>query len=103
MEQLDWGDTFYQACNIQYVGQTTQELRKRHYGHRSDIRNGTAGLGRHFYECHGQGKDLKKNEEQPACQARLDRLEADLQHRLRGLNEHGGINIRDENLRRPGL
>ena len=41
-------------------------------------------------------------EEQPACQARLDRLEADLQHRLRCLTEHGGINIRDENLRRPG-
>ena len=116
-----------QACNIQYVGQTTQELRKRHYGHRSDVRNGTAGLGKHFKECHGQGKDLKVNEnldicmesfslvvvasvrppatleEQPACQARLDRLEADLQHRLRCMNEQGGMNIRDENQRRPGL
>ena len=37
--------------------------------------------------------------EQPACQARLDRREADLQHRLRCMNEHGGMNIRDENQR----
>ena len=37
-------------CNIQYVGQTTQEMRQRHYGHRSDIKSGTAGLGSHFNE-----------------------------------------------------
>ena len=47
------------TCNIQYVGQTTQEIRKRHYGHRSDIRNGVAGLGSHFRDMHGQGLDLK--------------------------------------------
>jgi hypothetical protein len=96
-----------QAYNIQYVGQTKQELRKRHYGHLSDVRNGTE-------ECHGQGKDLKVNEnldicmepfsllvvasvrppatleEQPACQARL------------GWRQDG-TNIRDENQRWLGL
>jgi tripartite motif-containing protein 2/3 len=56
-----------QAYNIQYVGQTTQELRKSHYGHLSDVRNGTAGLGKHFKECHGQGKDLKVNENLDIC------------------------------------
>ena len=47
------------ACNIQYVGQTRQEMRQRHYGHRSDIKNGIAGLGSHFKEVHGNGLDLK--------------------------------------------
>jgi hypothetical protein len=36
------------ACNIQYVGQTTQEMRRRHYGHQRDKRNGIARLGSHF-------------------------------------------------------
>ena len=113
-------------CNIQYVGQTVQEMRQRHYGHRSDIRSGTAGLGSHFKEAHGNGLDLasKANldacmesfklvivasvrpptnpEEQLACQVRLDRLEGDLQHRVRCLDEHGGMNVRDENHRRRG-
>jgi hypothetical protein len=39
-------------------------------------------------------------EEEAACQARLYRLEADLQHRLRFLDEHGFMNLRDDNLRR---
>ena len=41
-------------------------------------------------------------EEELACQVRLDRLEGDLQHRLRCLDEHGGMNIRDENHRMRG-
>ena len=41
-------------------------------------------------------------EEQVTCQARLDRLEGDLQHRLRCLDEHGGMNVRDENNRSRG-
>ena len=108
------------------MGQTVQEMRQRHYGHRSDIRSGTAGLGSHFKEAHGNGLDLasKANldacmesfqlvivasvrppanpEEQLACQVRMDRLEGDLQHRVRCLDEHGGMNVRDENHRRRG-
>ena len=51
------------TCKVQYVGQTRQEMRKRHYGHRSDIRNGIAGLGGHFNEKHGAGLDLTKKED----------------------------------------
>ena len=101
-----------QTCRIQYVGQTTQEMRKRHYGHRSDVRSGTAGLGSHFHEKHGVNLDLQIKEdlktcmegfslvivasvkppatpeEAPACQARL--------HRLRCMSENGGMSNRDE-------
>ena len=111
-------------CNIQYIGQTTKEMRQRHYGHRNEIKNGLAGLGGHFKETHGVGLDLSQQanletcmagftltivasvnppstpEEIPACQARLDRLEGDLQVRMRCMTENGGMCIRDENLRR---
>ena len=80
----------------------------------------------HIKEVHGDGLDLasKANldacmesfklvivasvrppanpEEQLAYQVRLDRLEGDLQHRVRCLDEHGGMNVRDENYRRRG-
>ena len=112
------------TCNIQYVGQTTQEMRKRHYGHRSDVRSRTAGLGSHFHDMHGLGMDLRKDEDLSTCmssfrltivasvkppatpeemqtsQAHLDRIEADLQHRLRCMDEDGGMNRRDENDRK---
>ena len=42
-------------------------------------------------------RPLDNPEEQLTCQARLDRLEGDLQHRLRCLDEHGGMNLRDKN------
>ena len=41
-------------------------------------------------------------EEAPACQARLDRLEGDLQHRLRCMSENGGMRLRDETKRQRG-
>ena len=94
-------------CQVQYIGQTIQTMVARHYGHRSEVRRGEPGLGRHFYEVHGRGLDLSKKEglaqclenftlqviatvrppatpeEEPACRLRLDRLEADMQHPLR--------------------
>ena len=45
-------------CDANYVGQTTQTMRKRHLGHRAEIRAGADGLGRHFKK-HGVGLDLK--------------------------------------------
>ena len=96
----------------------------RTYGHRQEVKGGLDGLGRHFLEVHGAGLDLKKKddlaiclqsfplqiipsvrppatpEEVPACQQRLDMLEADMQHRLRCMSENGGMCIRDENNRR---
>ena len=85
-------------CNVDYVGQTTQTMRKRHLGHRADIRAGADGLGEHFLSKHGVGKDLKnenvfENEVmkhfnltiiasvepgQPWTLRRLDQLEGDL-------------------------
>ena len=115
------------TCKIQYVGQTTQEMRRRHYGHRSDIRNGVEGLGSHFRDVHGQGLDLKLDanlntcmdifrlavvasvrppsspEEEEASQTHLDRIEADLQKRLRCMFENGGMNVRDEDKRRRSI
>ena len=52
---------------IQYVGQTTQEMRKRHYEHRHIVMSGTAGLGSHFHEVHGWGLDLKKEDDLKTC------------------------------------
>ena len=113
-----------EECNIQYTGQTRQTMVARHYGHRSEVKQGADGLGRHFKEVHGVGMDLFKKEdlarclesfnlqiigsvkppatpeEEPVCQARLDRLEADMQHRLRCMSESGGMNLRDENIRK---
>ena len=97
---------------------------ERHYGHRSEVRTGADGLGRHYLDVHGAGLDLSGKpglaiclenfhlqiiasvrppttpEEIDACQDRLDGLEADMQHRLRCMKENGGMNIRDENVRR---
>ena len=112
------------ACQIQYIGQTKQTMSARHYGHRTEVKQGVDGLGRHFNEVHGVGKDLAKKDDlarclesfhlqvigsvrppatpevEPACLSRLDRLEADMQHRLRCMTENGGMNIRDENSRK---
>ena len=111
-------------CQVQYIGQTIQTMVARHYGHRNEVRNGLDGIGRHFKEKHGQGLDLfsktdlakclqsfdlqviasvkppATTEEERSCRQRLDNLEADMQHRLRCMQESGGMNIRDENLRR---
>ena len=38
----------------------------------------------------------------PCSQARLDKLEADLQHRFQCLLKHGGMGKRDETRRRMG-
>ena len=88
------------------------------------MKQGADVFGRHFKEVHGVGKDLSKKEElagclesfqlqvigsvrppatpeeEPACLSRLDRLEADMQHRMRCMTENGGMNIRDENTRK---
>ena len=41
-------------CDIKYVGQSTRTMRQRHLGHRSEIRQGSDGLGVHFRN-HGMG------------------------------------------------
>jgi hypothetical protein len=36
--------------NFNYIGQTSQTLKKRHYGHRSTVKNGNEKFGQHFHE-----------------------------------------------------
>ena len=105
-------------CNIDYVGQTTQSMRERHWGHRSEIRSGADGLGKHFL---GHGVNLNlKNEKifeesvmrhfdltviasvqpgQPWTQVNLDRLEGKFQKNLMSMDYNGGMDVRDETKR----
>ena len=107
-------------CQCQYVGQTTKEMRRRHYGHRDEIKRRSDGIGEHFNDHAIQlGLDLKKSRDmeelmksfkltivgsvqsgKPWTQDRLDSLESDLQHRFQCLLKHGGIGKRDETKRR---
>ena len=97
------------------MGQTTQTMRKRHLGHRGEIRAGADGLGRHFKE-HGVGLDLKNEDVfenrimkhfelivigsvepgKPYSQKNLDRLEGKMQQQLMTMDYQGGINLRDD-------
>ena len=47
-------------CSVDYIGQTTRSMWARHIGHRSEIRSGADGLGRHFLDKHSQGFDMKQ-------------------------------------------
>ena len=110
-------------CNVDYVGQTTQTMRKRHLGHRGEIRSGADGLGKHFLS-HGNNLNLKNENifeenimkhfeltiigsvepNKPWTQANLDKLEAKFQKNMMCMDYNGGINLRDETkrTRRPG-
>ena len=94
-------------------------MRERHWGHRSEIRSGADGLGKHFL-CHGVNLNLKNEkifEEsvmrhfdltviasvqpgQPWTQVNLDRLEGKFQKNLMSMDYSGGMNIRDETKRK---
>ena len=87
-----------------------------------NFRSGVAGLGSHFHDVHGGGLDLSKDddlrvcpssfllaivasveppstpEEMQASKAHIDRIMANLQNRLKCLDE-SGMNRRDENER----
>ena len=104
---------------MDYVGQSTQSMRARHLGHRSEIWSGADGLGRHFLN-HGNGFDLKSDNmfeekvmqhfeltiiasvepNKPWTQSRLDNLEGRQQKQLMAMEYNGGINLRDETHRR---
>ena len=100
---------------MDYIGQTTQTMRRRHLGHRSEIRSGADGLGKHFLS-HGQNLNLKNErifEEnvmkyfeltiiasvepgQPWSQQNLDRLEAKFQKNLMCMEYNWSFNIKDD-------
>ena len=107
-------------CKMDYVGQTTQTMRKRHLGHRGEIRSGADGLGRHFLDKHGQGLNLKDDgtfeqeimqhfkltiiasvqPNMPWTLSALDKLESKFQKQLMAMDYQGGINLRDETKRK---
>ena len=107
-------------CQKQYCGQTRRSMAERHRNHRSEVKTAADGLGAHFHQqLLDRGVDPKAdknielivpyfdlvivgsvNSDTPGAEDRLDRLEADFQHRLMTMNVHGGINIQDETKRR---
>ena len=107
-------------CNMDYVGQTTNTMKRRHLGHRSEIRSGADGVGRHFLENHGQGLNLKDENtfeemvmkhfkltiigsvqpNMPWTNTALDNLESRFQKQLMAMDYLGGMNIRDETRRK---
>ena len=94
------------------------EMRKRHYGHRDEIKRQSDGIGEHFHHhAKEMGPDLKESVDMdrlmkefklavvgslqpgmPWTQSRLDNLESDLQHRFQCLLKL--IGKRDETRRR---
>ena len=98
----------------QYTGKTIRSMAERHRGHRAEIKS--ASLGEHFHKhLLDMGLDPKANNNiekivpyfdlvviasvnpgSPRAEDRLDRLEADFQHRLMTMNTHGGLNLRCE-------
>ena len=104
----------------QYIGQTIRSLAERHRNHRTEIRTAADGLGEHFhghlvdmgFDPRADVKNIEKvvpfldlaiiasvNPNTPGAQERLNKLEADFQHRLMTMNVHGGMNLRDESRR----
>ena len=44
-------------CQGQYVGKSTQQFKKRHSGHKQEIKNEIGGLGQHYGGARGCGYD----------------------------------------------
>jgi len=81
-------------CFLQYVGKTEQELRKRHYGHRREVEQGSTLLGKHFGEGCGYNKwRIQIIDKCPPSQ--LGKREGHWMHEL-GTIMPGGLNVRDE-------
>ena len=91
-------------CGKQYVGKSTQEMRKRHYGHRREIEIKSSPLGKHFSDTCGyvyfqlQIIDQihpQKGEDSEKLKQELQRREGYWQHELMTF-EPWGLNTRDE-------
>ena len=84
-------------CGAQYVGSTTDAMNLRHNGHRTEIRNQSTPLGKHFAKCGIKNLSLQiidcvKQGEKEA----LLIIEGIWQHKLATFQTHGGINKRNE-------
>ena len=88
-------------CGRQYTGCTTETMALRHAGHRTEIKNNSTPLGRHFAECGIENFSLQiidtVNEGEHEA---LEILEGFWTHRLATFKIHGNLNKRDELTRR---
>ena len=89
------------VCGRQYCGSSTETMAGRHAGHRTDIRNQTSPLGRHFSQCGIENFSLQiidtvREGEVDA----LELVEGIWSHRLMTFQVHGNINVRNELNRR---
>ena len=109
-------------CQKQYTGQSRRSMAERHRNHRAEVKSAADGLGAHFHQhLLDRGVDPRAdknielivpyfdltiigsvNPDTPGAEERLNRLEADFQHRLMTMEMHGkgGINLQDETRRR---
>ena len=86
-----------QICGKQYTGMTTQTMGQRHSAHKTEIKEKSTPLGRHFAECGIQHFSLQiidtvKEGERDA----LEILEGFWTHRLATFEVHGNLNKKDE-------
>ena len=95
-------------CNKQYIGKTKRSMRKRHWDHRSDIKNDENGLGTHFSK-HAEEMeiDMDTNMEEimqhfnltiitSADKSSIEEwkdMEASMMQTMKTTQEYGGLNI----------
>ena len=83
-----------QKCQGQYVGKSTQPFRKRHSGHKQEIKNRIGGLGQHYGGAKGCGYENLKiiiiEKVEHGNNDLLGRREIFWQNQLRCFMENGG-------------
>lgn len=84
-------------CDKQYTGSTTTTMASRHSSHKTEIKDKSTPLGRHFSQCGIEHFSLQiidcvKEGEQDA----LEILEGFWMHKLATFQVHGNLNKRDE-------
>ena len=96
-----------QLCKVDYVGQTWNRkgIRGRHLGHRSECKNGSTGLGKHYKDHHGGSTESLQliviDNVAPGDHKALDEKEAKWIHQLKTMDDmgFGGLNLREDLLR----
>ena len=96
--------TGLKICGKQYTGCTTETMALRHAGHRTEIKNKSSPLGRHFAECGIENFSLQIIDTVKVGQKdALEILEGFWTHRLATFQVHNHLNKVDElsKIRKP--
>ena len=85
-------------CSKQYTGSSTDPMHIRHGGHRSEIRQESTELGRHFARCGDEHLSIQIIDcVKEGAEEALRYIEGIWQNRLATFEENGGnLNIRNE-------